>query len=105
MVDAVAEDVVQLDGVRCRAVDERRGAHRRLAAEQQPRCTVIELLGERGFQRGGRRHDRARQRGRHAVDDRALGVVYYLVSERRIAHALDELTTALDDEHALSALP
>ena len=78
VIDAVAEDVVHLDRMRGRAVDERRRAHRGAPAQGEPGFAAVELFGERALERsGGRDHGAGKER-RVPIDHRAFCVVQQL---------------------------
>ena len=82
MVDRVAEDVVELDGVRRHAVQQRRGAQwRALVDAVYGGLAVPKLVGQRAEQPGHRLDLCPRQQGREPIDQRALGVVAHLVRQ------------------------
>ena len=99
VVDAVAEDVVDLDRVRGRAVDQRRGTHGRAPAQREARIAAIELLGERALEHRRRRDHCAGEERRVPVDHRALRVVQHLRRDRFAAGGFGERGEPLDDVH------
>src|SRR5712691_1724739 len=97
MIDALAEDVVDLDRMRGRAVDERRRAHARAPAEREPGFAVVELCGERALEQRGRGNHGARKQRRVPVDHDALRLVQYPRRHSLPAIALGEPGETLDD--------
>ncbi len=100
MIDALAEDVVHLDGVRRRAVDERGRAHARAPAEREPGFAMVELSGESALEQEGRRNHAARKQRRVPVDHGALRLVQHLRRHRLPAIALGEPGETFDDVHS-----
>src|SRR5205823_4091695 len=89
MVDAVAIDIVDLDGVRRGAVDERQGA----------RITVI---AERFLEQRRGRHDAAGQERSVPVDHGAPRVMHHFLWYRLRAPTGGPARIALDDVHQAS---
>src|SRR5206468_11008743 len=99
MIDALAENVVHLDRVRGRAVDERRGSYRRTPAQGEMRVSVVELCGERALEQGCRRNHGAWKQRRVPVDHHALRLVQHLRRHGLPAITLGEPGETLDDVH------
>ena len=105
VIDAVAEDVVDLDRVRGRAVDQRRGADGRPAAEREAGRAAIELVGERALEQRRGRHDRAGEERGVPVDHRALGVMQHVRRYGSAAGRCGERGEPLDDVHQSTFAP
>jgi hypothetical protein len=105
VIDAVAENVVDLDRVCGRPVDQRGRTYGCAPTERETGLAIIELFYERAFEEGRRRDLGAGQRRRVPVDHRALRVVQHLAGERLRARALGECGEMLDDVHPLTRAP
>src|SRR3954462_779936 len=105
MIDAVAEDVVELRRVRCRAVDERRGVRGRLLAEEQPRFSAAKLLLQGTLQKRRRRDNGARKGRRVPIDDGSLGVMQHLAFQRFLPERDGKVREPLDDVHPSTLAP
>src|SRR5256885_15147917 len=99
MVDAVAIDIVDLDGVRRRAVDERRGPHPGEPAVGEARSAAADLIRERMLEESRGRNHRPRKERRVPVDHDSLRLVQYLRRDRLTAIPLGEPGELLDDVH------
>src|SRR3954462_10752788 len=105
MIDAVAEDVVELRRVRCRAVDERRGVRGRLLAEEQPRFSAAKLLLQGTLQKRRRRDNGARKGRRVPIDDGSLGVMRHRAFQRFLPDPEAKGREPLDDVHQSTLAP
>src|SRR5207245_3258314 len=100
VVDAVAIDVVDLDAMRRRAVDERRGTYPGKPAIGEARSAPADLLRKRAFEQGRGRNHRPRKERRVPVDHDALRLMQHLRRHRLTAIALGEPGETLDDVHS-----
>ncbi len=99
MVDAFAENVVHLERVRSRAVDEGRGPHRRAPAQGEMRVTEVQLPGESALEQHRRRnHGSGKQRG-VPIDHRAFGVVQHIGRDGPLATVIGKPRESLYHVH------
>ena len=76
MIDRIAENIVELNRVRCGGIDDRGGPHgRKPAGREQPRVTVADILAQRLDQAGRGLNHAAGRGGGAPVNDRAFGPV------------------------------
>ena len=102
MVDALAENVVHLECVRGRAVDERRGSYRRAPAQGEMRVTEVQLPGESALEQHRRRnHGSGKQRG-VPIDHRAFGVVQHIGRDGPLATVIGKPRETLYHVHGMS---
>ena len=106
MVDRVAEDVVELDGMRGGGVDHRGATQRRgPARREQARLAPADVVDQRLDQSGRRLLDTARRGGRTPVDDSPLGVVEHFVRQRPLPLRDGVLGDFLDQHRILPQMP